>query len=146
MMRGDKACIFCEIVAGRSRAHIVREDSTCLAFLDTRPLFHGHTLVVPRAHGAFLAELDPEDGAALFRAAMVVADALRRTEVIRCEGVNLWLADGEVAGQEVLHVHLHVVPRYAGDGFGLLFPPDYRVRERAELDDTAARIRKAVEM
>ena len=149
MAAGDETvsdCLFCGIATGHVEGSRVYADERVIAFLDVKPVTTGHTLVVPRAHGAFLAELDPEDGAALFRAAMVVADALRRTEVIRCEGVNLWLADGEVAGQEVLHVHLHVVPRYAGDGFGLLFPPDYRVRERAELDDTAARIRKAVEM
>jgi histidine triad (HIT) family protein len=60
---------------------------------------------------------------------------------IRCEGVNFFLADGEAAGQEVFHVHLHVLPRFAGDGFGLRFPPDYRVRDRSELDAVARALR-----
>jgi histidine triad (HIT) family protein len=136
-------CVFCGIAAGHVEGARVYADERVLAFLDIRPVTTGHTLVVPRRHGAYLAELDPEDGAALFRAAMIVAGALRRSG-IRCEAVNLWLADGEAAGQDVFHVHLHVVPRYEGDGFGLRFPPDYRVRERAELDETAARIRDAL--
>jgi histidine triad (HIT) family protein len=56
--------------------------------------------------------------------------------------VNFHLADGEVAGQEVFHVHLHVLPRFTGDGFGLRFPPDYRIRERAELDESATAVRE----
>jgi hypothetical protein len=57
--------------------------------------------------------------------------------------VNLWLADGDAAGQDVFHVHLHVVPRFEGDGFALELPADIRVRDRPELDATAARIRSA---
>jgi histidine triad (HIT) family protein len=53
---------------------------------------------------------------------------------LRCDGVNLFLADGEEAGQEIFHAHLHVIPRYAGDGFGLRFPPDYGPKPREELD------------
>ena len=136
-------CIFCGIEQGHVEGSRVYADERVLAFLDIRPLTTGHTLVVPRAHGASLAEITPDDGAAMFRAAMVVAAALRRSG-LRCEGVNLWLADGEAAGQDVFHVHLHVIPRYEADGFGLRFPPDYRERERAELDATAERIREAV--
>ena len=136
-------CLFCGITGDHVEGSRVYADERVIAFLDVRPVTTGHTLVVPRAHGAYLSELDPEDGAALFRGGMTVAAALRRSG-LRCEGVNFWLADGEVAGQTVFHVHLHVVPRFAGDGFGLRFPPDYRIRERPELDDTAARIREAM--
>jgi histidine triad (HIT) family protein len=74
-----------------------------------------------------------------------VAEAIRASNV-RCEGINLFLADGEAAMQEVFHVHLHVFPRFAGDGFGLRFSEEYFTRrpERADLDDTAASIRAAV--
>ena len=136
-------CVFCGIERGHVEGSRVYADERVLAFLDIRPVTTGHTLVVPRAHGASLAELEPEDGAAMMRPAMTVAAALRRSG-LPCDGVNLWLADGEAAGQDVFHVHLHVVPRYEGDGFGLRFPPDYRVRERAELDDTAESIRNAL--
>jgi histidine triad (HIT) family protein len=136
-------CIFCGIEQGTIEGSRVYADERVIAFLDIRPIVTGHTLVVPRAHGASLAEITPDDGAAMFRAAMVVSEALRRSG-LRCEGVNLFLADGEAAGQEVFHVHLHVLPRYEGDGFGLRFPPDYRVRERGELDETAEQIRSSI--
>jgi histidine triad (HIT) family protein len=134
--------VFCEIVAGREPASIVFEDERTLTFLDHRPVTPGHMLVVPRAHAAYLADLDPEDGAELFRVGMRAAAALRASS-LRCEGVNFHLADGETAGQEVFHVHLHVIARFAGDGFGLRFPDDYRIRERDELDEAAENIREA---
>jgi diadenosine tetraphosphate (Ap4A) HIT family hydrolase len=136
-------CLFCGIVAGDVEASRLYEDEHVVAFMDIRPVTRGHTLVVPRRHAAYLADLDPEDGAHVFRASMLVAAAIRRSP-IRSEGVNLHLADGEAAGQEVFHVHMHVLPRFDGDGFGLRFPPDYRVRERAELDEAAHLIRSAL--
>jgi histidine triad (HIT) family protein len=75
---------------------------------------------------------------------MRVAAALRACGV-RCEGVNLFLADGEAAGQEIFHAHLHVFPRFAGDGFGLKFSPNYFVvPSRADLDEVASDIRNAM--
>ncbi|HEV2591790.1 MAG TPA: HIT family protein [Gaiellaceae bacterium] len=136
-------CVFCGIERGEIEGSRVYADERVIAFLDIRPVTRGHTLVVPRAHGASLAELAPDDGAAMFRGAMVVAEALRRSG-LPCEGVTLWLADGEAAGQDVFHAHLHVIPRYEGDGFGLRLPPDYREHERAELNETAERIREVV--
>ena len=108
--------------------------------MDIQPVVRGHMLVVPRAHTAYLADLDPEDGAAVFRSGQLAAAALRASS-LRCEGVNLFLADGEAAGQDVFHVHLHVVPRYEDDGFGLRLPPDYSIRPRAELDEAAEALR-----
>jgi diadenosine tetraphosphate (Ap4A) HIT family hydrolase len=135
------SCVFCDIVAGHAPASILFQDERTITFLDHRPVTPGHMLVVPRRHAAFLADLDPEDGAQLFRVGLRGAAALRASS-LRCEGVNFHLADGEVAGQEVFHVHLHVLPRFTGDGFGLRFPPDYRIRERAELDEAAAAVRE----
>jgi len=135
------SCVFCDIVAGHAPASILFRDERTITFLDHRPVTPGHMLVVPRRHAAFLADLDPEDGAQLFRVGQRGAAALRASS-LRCEGVNFHLADGEVAGQEVFHVHLHVLPRFTGDGFGLRFPPDYRIRERAELDEAAAAVRE----
>jgi histidine triad (HIT) family protein len=135
------SCVFCEILEGREPASVVFEDERTVTFLDHRPVTPGHMLVVPRAHAAHLSDLDPEDGAGLVRVGMRAAAALRASS-LRCEGVNFHLADGEAAGQEVFHVHLHVIARFDGDGFGLRFPPDYRVRERAELDGAAANVRE----
>ncbi|MDZ7295546.1 MAG: HIT family protein [candidate division KSB1 bacterium] len=139
--QGEPGCVFCEIVAGRRPASVVHQNERCWAFMDIRPVNPGHVLVIPVHHAAGLSELDPEDGAELFRMAQKVAQALRSSGV-RCEGVNLHLADGRAAGQEVFHVHLHVVPRFRGDGFGLRFGPDYgRMPPRAELDALAAQLK-----
>ncbi len=137
-------CVFCRIIQGEQAASIVYEDEQVIAFLDTRPVNPGHLLVVPRRHAASLAGLPLELGGRLFQAGMRLAAALRKTG-LRCDGVNLYLADGRAAGQEVFHVHLHVVPRFSGDGFGLRFGPHYGERPpRAELDELAGRIRSAL--
>jgi histidine triad (HIT) family protein len=130
------SCVFCEIVAGRVPASVVHEDERTMTFLDLRPVATGHMLVAPRRHAACLAELDPEDGAQLFRVGMRAAAALR------AEGVNFFLADGEAAGQTVFHVHLHVIPRRGGDGIGFRHG-DLVERPRGELDATAAELREA---
>jgi histidine triad (HIT) family protein len=123
---------------------MVYHDDRCSAFLDIQPVNPGHLLVVPNQHAASLADLDEETGTHMFRIAQRLAQALRGIGV-RCEGVNLFLADGEAAFQEVFHVHLHVIPRFTGDGFGLRFSPDYFVRpKRSELDVIAAEIRNSL--
>ena len=131
-------CVFCDIVAGREAASVVHSDETVLAMLDIRPLATGHLLVIPRAHAAFLADLDPAVGGLMFGVAQRMAAALRRSG-LRCDGVNLFLADGEAAFQEVFHVHLHVIPRPPGDGFRIR--AKWRPPARAEPDLVAARVR-----
>lgn len=141
----DPTCIFCRIVAGEASASVLYRDETVVAFLDVRPVNPGHLLVVPLAHAAHLGVLPEEIGGHLFVVAQRMAAALRRTAV-RSEGVNLFLADGAVAGQEVFHVHVHVIPRFQGDGISLAafgrLPATSPSRE--ELDDTAAAIRAAL--
>lgn len=138
-------CAFCEIVRGTGQSSPVYADGLVMAFMDIQPVNEGHVLVIPRAHASCLAELDEETGAHLFRVGMRLAGAVRQSGV-RCEGVNLFLADGEAAGQEVFHVHLHIVPRYGGDGFGFRFGADYHVLPaRRRLDRVAAQIRRALE-
>jgi histidine triad (HIT) family protein len=144
-MRSTETCVFCEIIAGESPASMIYQDQHVVAFMDIHPVNPGHVLVVPRSHVAALADLDEELGGNLFRAGMRVAAAIRRAE-IRCEGINLFLADGSAAGQEVFHVHLHVIPRFSGDGFGFRFAPSYfQPTSRAALDEAAASIRLALE-
>ena len=143
-VRPAAACVFCEIVAGRQPSSTIYRDDVCAAFLDTQPVNPGHLLIVPHVHAASLADLDEETGAHMFRVAQRLAGALRRSEV-RCEGINLLLADGAAAMQEVFHVHLHVVPRYEHDGFGFRFSPaHYQKPARAELDQVAEQIRQAI--
>ncbi len=109
-------CVFCAIAADETARSVVYEDDAVLAFLDVAPITPGHVLVVPKEHAAGLADLPAETGRRLFTAAQRIAAALRATDGIRVEGVNLFLADGVAAGQDVFHAHLHVVPRFAGDG------------------------------
>jgi histidine triad (HIT) family protein len=135
-------CLLCQLVGREAEVSVVHEDELTVTLMDLQPIVRGHMLVIPRSHAAGLAELDPEIGAQLFRVGQVAALALRNS-ILRCEGVNLFLADGEAAGQEIFHVHLHVFPRFVGDGFGLRFPPGYSVRQRAELDQAAESLRAA---
>ena len=137
-------CVFCKLISGELEVSVIYQDELCFAMMDIQPVTSGHALVVPRRHAPYLADLDEEDGAQMFRVAQRVAAALRKSGV-KCEGVNFFLADGEAAGQEVFHVHLHVFPRYSGDGFGLKLPADYQDRPpRAELNQIAQNIRLAL--
>ncbi|MEU5258722.1 HIT domain-containing protein [Amycolatopsis sp. NPDC021455] len=134
-------CVFCAIGAGRAPAAFVHEDDEFVGIVDLRPVTTGHLLVLPRDHHADLASLPAEAGARMFGIAQRLAAALRRTD-LRCEGINLFLADGRAAGQEILHVHLHVIPRHAEDGFVL--SADWRVRDREELAKVAAKVKAAL--
>ena len=136
----DPTCLFCRLTRREEDVTLVHEDERTVVFMDIQPVVRGHMLVVPRAHAASLADLDPEDGAELFRVGQRAAAALG-SSTLRCEGVNLFLADGEAAGQDVFHVHLHVIPRHAGDGFAIRVPDDYSIRPRSELEETAAALR-----
>jgi diadenosine tetraphosphate (Ap4A) HIT family hydrolase len=135
-------CLFCRLVVGDGEVSVVEDGERTVTFMDIQPVVRGHMLVVPRAHASYLADLEPDDGAAVFLAGQRAAAALRASS-LRCAGVNLFVADGEAAGQDVFHVHLHVIPRYDGDGFGLRLPPDYSIRPRAELDEAAAALRQS---
>jgi diadenosine tetraphosphate (Ap4A) HIT family hydrolase len=134
-------CVFCGIVGGDQPVSIVHEDADLLALVDIRPVTTGHLLVVPRKHRVGLGDLDETTGAGMWRLAQRLAGALRRSS-LRCEGVNLFLADGEAAGQEVFHVHLHVIPRFVGDGFRIA--AEWRWPPRAELDAVAGDVRAAL--
>ena len=134
------ACAFCAIVAGEAPAHVVWSDERTLAFMDRAPLVPGHVLVIPRTHSAELWEMSLEDGAAVMRTTLRVAAAVKGA--LNPEGMNLFHSTGEAAGQDVFHVHLHVVPRWRDDGF---LPPV--IPHRAgdpHLADTAARIRAEI--
>ena len=134
-------CIICKILAGELPSATVLESAEVVAFMDLRQPQPGHLLVVPRAHYQGLAELPPALGAALMQAAQRLAGALYRS--LSPAGINLYLADGAAAGQELLHVHLHLQPRAAGDG--LLAIRAGEPSDPAELADLAARIRAGLQ-
>lgn len=134
-------CIFCRIIAGEIPSTKVYEDDLVLAIMDIQPINTGHVLVLPKKHFAHLHEMDEETGARLFRVAMRVERAIRETELI-CEGTNLLQNNGRPAMQEVFHVHLHVIPRYRGDGVKFKFPQEQTPRE--ELEKAASMIRESL--
>ncbi len=138
-------CLFCGIVNGEVPATFVCRNELVSVFMDIQPVNAGHLLVIPNAHAAGLADLDPETGAEMFRTAQRMARCLRESG-LPCEGVNLFLADGEAAMQEVFHIHLHVIPRFQGDGFGLTFGEHYFDKPpREALEAAAGKIREALE-
>jgi histidine triad (HIT) family protein len=139
---GDPACVFCGIVSGRVRASRVYEDARVLSFMDIHPASRGDLLVIPKVHATGLEDIDEALTSRLFRVVRLLARALRRSG-LPCEGVNLFLADGEAAGQTVFHLHVHVFPRTAEDRFRL--EVRWQERSRAALDDDAAQVRAALE-
>ncbi len=136
-------CVFCAIAKGQAPASMVYRDDAVAAFMDIRPVNPGHVLVIPLKHAVSILEVEEEEVLArMFAVGRKVAGAFADSGV-RMEGFNLFLADGEVAGQEVFHVHLHVIPRFAEDGFGFRFGPDYgRLSPQSDLDEVARRIRR----
>jgi histidine triad (HIT) family protein len=137
-------CVFCNIVKGKGQESLVYSDEKAIAFMDIQPVNPGHVLVIPKVHVSGLSDLDEETGARIFKVAMRVAHAIKRSGV-KCEGVNLLLSDGRAAFQEIFHVHLHVIPRFEGDNLRISFGRKYGVRpERTELDMIAAKIRNVL--
>ncbi len=117
----DPDCIFCKIVAGELPATIVGEDERTISFMDIAPATRGHALVIPREHSPDLLSVDDEDLAAVSLAAKLLAG--RASERLGADGVNLLNACGAVAFQTVFHFHVHVIPRYEGDGLRLPWVP-----------------------
>jgi histidine triad (HIT) family protein len=117
----DPDCIFCKIVAGELPATIVDQDERTISFMDIAPATRGHALVIPREHSPDLLSIEPDDLAAVNLAAQRLA--VRIKDRLGADGVNLINACGAVAFQTVFHFHLHVIPRYEGDGLRLPWVP-----------------------
>lgn len=132
-------CVFCEIVAGRAEADVVFADDVAAAFLDRRPLFAGHTLVVPRVHVVTLADLPPGQVGPFFRRVREISRLM--PGALGAEGT--FVANNNVVSQSVAHLHVHVVPRRKGDGLRGFFWPR-RKYEPGEAADTARTLRAAL--
>ncbi len=135
-------CVFCAIVAGEAPASTIYRDDAVMAFMDIRPVNAGHVLVTPLKHEMSVLSLDDDTASHMFTVGRRVAAALKDAGV-RLEGFNLFLANGTVAGQTVFHAHLHVLPRFTGDGLGFTRNANVRMPPQSELDETAERIRRA---
>lgn len=134
--------MFCEILRGEAPASFTYQDDSVVAFMDVQPITQGHMLVVPREHAVLMSDVNEATAMRTFKVARRLAALTRHT--LGASGVNLFVADGEVAFQDVPHFHVHVIPRYPKDGFGLTFPHTYEhPPARAQLDAIAAAIRAA---
>ena len=137
------SCPFCRILAGELPSSPVLEDELVVAILDIHPANPGHTLVIPRRHVEFFTDLTPTEVEQLALSGQRVAKLLKRG-FDSCEAVTFSLADGEAAGQDVPHTHLHVIPRRSGDGFG--WRAAGALQDRETLDAIASRLRAAVDL
>ncbi len=134
------SCAFCAIVAGRGDAHLVWRGPDAVAFLDRRPLFVGHTLVVPPAHHETLTDLPADRIDPFFRRVQAVARAVESA----CAAEGTFVAVNNRVSQSVPHLHVHVVPRRRGDGLRGFFWPRSRYADDGEAADTARRIARAL--
>jgi histidine triad (HIT) family protein len=139
-MPAGRPCVFCEILAGRQAAHVVLDDEVALAFLDVRPLFPGHTLLVPRDHHETLADL-PAD---LLGPYFARAQRLSRAMEEGLGAAGSFVAINNRVSQSVPHLHTHVVPRNPKDGLRGFFWPRGRYADEGEAAGVAAKLRAAV--
>jgi histidine triad (HIT) family protein len=133
-------CLFCAIVAGDAAAHLVAEDETSLAFLDVRPVFPGHCLLVPRHHHETLGDLPPALVGPLFASVQRLSRAVEAG--MAADGT--FVALNNKVSQSVAHLHVHVVPRRRKDGLRGFFWPRQRYAGDEEMAEVAARVRAAL--
>lgn len=134
-------CVFCKIMAKQIPASVVHEDEHTLAFMDLGQVNPGHVLVAARAHAENVYALNDLQAAAVFRSVAKVARAIRGA--FSPPGLSIYQANGTPAGQTVFHFHMHLVPRYEGDGMNLTWPVKNPPREK--LEQAAARIRASLQ-
>ena len=139
-MTTPRPCTFCAIVAGEVPATRVLEDDGFVAFLDVRPLFPGHTLVVPRPHVEVLTDLPAGDVGPLFDRVRALAAAME----VGLGAQGSFVAVNNRVSQSVPHLHVHVVPRTKGDGLRGFFWPRQRYRSDGEAEAVAGRLRSAL--
>jgi len=134
------SCLFCQIVARDVAAHVVLDEPEVLAFLDARPVFKGHVLIVPRHHHDTLLDLPQE----LMAPLMLMSQRLARAAVEGLGAQGTFVAINNVVSQSVAHVHIHVVPRTKGDGLRGFFWPRTKYADDAEARSYADRLTAAL--
>ncbi|ALU12013.1 HIT family hydrolase [Ignicoccus islandicus DSM 13165] len=137
---GIMECVFCKIIKGELPARIVYEDEDVIAFLDINPVAPGHTLVVPKKHYKNILDAPEEVVAKVFTVAKKIAEA--SIKALQAKGVNVLTNAEEVAGQVVMHFHVHVIPRYDKNELKFEYP-GYKYKE-GEADEVAKRLRKVL--
>lgn len=135
-----ESCPFCALVRKEGPLSLVYEDSQVMAFLDMMPLNEGHTLVIPKKHYAYIYEIPDDAAAYLFRVVKRVVCAVKKG--VNAGGITISQHNEKAAGQDVFHVHFHIIPRYEGQK--LPRPDDVPEASRQELDKVAGRIRQFI--
>jgi histidine triad (HIT) family protein len=138
-------CVFCKILKRDLPVSIAYEDNKVLVFPPLQPVNKGHMLIIPKKHTPYIKDLDEKTMMHIMKIAKKVTASIRKSKY-KCEGVNLFLADGEAAHQEVFHFHLHVYPRFRGDKFGFKYckTKNFIKLERPELNKIAEEIKKNI--
>jgi len=136
----DPNCIFCKIVAGQIKAQTVYEDDHVIAFLDTAPIFPGHTLVAPKQHYLTMMDLPPQMLQPLFSVAQTICRAVEKG----LDAHGSFVAINNKISQSVPHLHVHVIPRKAKDGMKGFFWPRRPYKDQDEMTATASAIRSAI--
>ena len=135
------ACVFCKIVEGTLEAPIVFEDESTLAFLDHRPLFHGHTLVIPKKHFETLTDLPPIMISPFFRRVQMLSRAIE----VAMDAEGTFVAMNNRVSQSVPHLHVHVVPRRRKDGLKGFFWPRTKYSDKQQLNEVQSRLRSVID-
>jgi histidine triad (HIT) family protein len=134
----DESCIFCKIVRKQASASIIYEDKSVMAFLDIRPINLGHTLVITKAHYIDIFDTPANELSMVHKVAKMVSGAIKKTS--NADGISIIQQNGKAAGQDIFHLHVHVVPRFESQKMPRF--SDLKEVDRTKLDDIAQKIRK----
>jgi histidine triad (HIT) family protein len=147
MSKEDQAnCVFCKILSGEYPISEVHSDDLCVGLMTIEPVNTGHAMVIPRGHFPYLADVPAETAGHMLKVSQKIAAAIRASD-LPCDGINLFVADGEAAHQSVFHSHFHIYPRLKDDGFGFKYDERHFQRPpRDELNKTAELIRTHIQL
>src|SRR5438270_542318 len=140
MAEMKSACAFCDIASGETKSEVVFENETCIAFLDYRPLFPGHCLLIPRKHYETLLDLPDELIQPLFLSTKLLVSAVQAA----CAAEGSFVAMNNTISQSVPHLHVHIVPRKKGDGLKGFFWPRHKYKDEEAMQAIAEKIRMEV--
>ncbi len=136
-------CIFCKIVNKELPSHVVYEDELTLAILDIFPASEGHTLVIPKKHYLNFTDVPEQELKALAVTSQRVLKAILKSEILP-QGANVLTNHGEVAGQDVMHFHWHLIPRFTSDSLGKVFNREFAQKDTQELAQIATKIKSYI--
>jgi histidine triad (HIT) family protein len=138
----DESCIFCKIVKKQAPASLIYEDESVMVFLDIRPLNMGHALVIPKKHYVDIFGAPKSELSQVYIVAKQISFAVKKTT--NADGISIIQQNGRAAGQDIFHLHVHVVPRFEGQKLPRF--SDLKQVERAKLDDMAEKIRQELKI